>query len=215
MGGAGVGVPEDVVLGEDASFQERLDQAQDTLVPDPTSHPVHQGRVVDLVEARRDVTLQHPLIADAGEVADLGDGVLGPASGAEPVRARAKVRLEDRLQHQLQGRLHDPVTGGGDAKAAELAAGLGDHPLPHRQRFEPSGLEIVSQPGEQFRCAEDDRAGFHSIDSGRPRPPVAPNPLPRNHEEGGVVDEVVEVIEPTLGIVGRPLVQLGLHLQYP
>ncbi len=146
---------------------------------------------------------------------NLGDGVLGSASGAEPVQARAEVRLEDRLQHQLQGRLHDPVTGGRDAKAAEFPTGLGDHRLPHRQRFEPSGLEIISQPGQQFRCPEDDRAGFHSIDSGRPCPPVAPNPLPRNHEEGGIGDEVVEVIEPTLGIVGSPLVQLGLHPQYP
>jgi hypothetical protein len=99
-------------------------------------------------------------------VTDLGDGVLGSASGTEPVRARAEVRLEDRLQHQLQGRLHDPVTGGRDAKAAELAAGLGDHPLPHRQRFEPPGLEIISQPSQQIRCPEDDRAGCHSIDAG-------------------------------------------------
>ena len=38
------------VLGEDARLQERLYQVQDTLVPDPVSHPVHKGRVVDLVE---------------------------------------------------------------------------------------------------------------------------------------------------------------------
>ncbi len=144
LGGAGVGVPVDAVLGEDASFEERLHQTQDTFVSDPMSHPVHEGRVVDLVEARPDVTLEHPLIADTGQVTDLGDGGLGSASGTEPVRARAEVRLEDWLQHQLQGRLHDPVTNGRDAKPAEFAAGLGDHPLPHRQRLEPSGLEILS-----------------------------------------------------------------------
>jgi hypothetical protein len=30
---------------------------------------------------------------------DLGDGVMGPASGTEAVTARLKVRLEDRLEH--------------------------------------------------------------------------------------------------------------------
>ena len=50
------------VLGEDTGLQERLHQTQDTFVPDPTSHPVHQGGVVDLVEARLDVGLEHPLV---------------------------------------------------------------------------------------------------------------------------------------------------------
>jgi len=36
-----------------------------------------------------------------------------------------------------------------------------------------------------------------------------------HNEESGVVDEVVKVVEPTLRIVGRPLVQPGLHPQYP
>ena len=50
---------------------------------------------------------------------------------------------------------------------------------------------------------------------GRARPSVAPDPLPRISEDSRVTDEVVEVIEPTIGIVGSPLVQLGLDLQYP
>ena len=48
-------VPVNAVLSEDARLQERLHQAQDALVPDPMSHPAHEGRVVDLVEARLDV----------------------------------------------------------------------------------------------------------------------------------------------------------------
>ena len=31
-------------------MQERLHQAHDTLIPDSMPHPVHEGRVVDLVE---------------------------------------------------------------------------------------------------------------------------------------------------------------------
>ncbi|MGC8635361.1 MAG: hypothetical protein ACP5VP_12045, partial [Candidatus Limnocylindrales bacterium] len=44
----------DAILREDAGSQERRHQAQDTLVPDPSSHPVQQGPVVDLVERNRD-----------------------------------------------------------------------------------------------------------------------------------------------------------------
>ena len=54
------------LFGEDPGPQERLHQAQDALVSDPTSHPAHQGGVVDLVEARRDVRLEHPLVVPGG-----------------------------------------------------------------------------------------------------------------------------------------------------
>ena len=62
LGRAGVGVPLDAILTEDASFQERLHQSQDAPVPDAMSHPTHESRVVDLVEAGRDVRLEHPLV---------------------------------------------------------------------------------------------------------------------------------------------------------
>ena len=38
------------VLVEDARLEERLHQSQDAFVPDASAHPVHQGRVRDLVE---------------------------------------------------------------------------------------------------------------------------------------------------------------------
>jgi len=50
------------ILAKDTRLEKCLDQSQDTLVPDPISHTIHKGRVVDLVEARLDVTLEHPLI---------------------------------------------------------------------------------------------------------------------------------------------------------
>jgi len=53
---------------------------KDTLVFDPVSHPVHEGRVVDLVEAGRDVPLEHPGVALGGEEVNLGNG--RPALGA-------------------------------------------------------------------------------------------------------------------------------------
>ena len=81
---------------------------------------------------------------------DLGDGVLGSALRAEAIRAWLEVRLEDRLEHQLQRGLHDPVGGRRDPQAADLARRLGDRLLPHPLGNEPAGLEIISQPAEQL-----------------------------------------------------------------
>jgi len=43
-------------------LEKCLHEGQDTFVADSTAHPVHEGRVVNLVETRRDVTLDDPLI---------------------------------------------------------------------------------------------------------------------------------------------------------
>jgi len=42
-------------------------------------------------------------------VVNLGDGVLGSAHRAEAIGTWLEVRLEDRLENQFQGGLHDPV----------------------------------------------------------------------------------------------------------
>jgi hypothetical protein len=146
---------------------------------------------------------------------DLGDGVMGPATGTEPVGTRVEVRLEDRLEDQLHAGLHNPVPSGGDAQRAELAVRFGDHPLPHGQRLEPAGFEIVSQPTQKRLLPDHDGARCHPIDAGRACPSIAPHPIPRHGEEGGIGDEVEQVTEPTIRAVGRPSVQLGLDTQYP
>ncbi len=111
--------------------------------------------------------------------------------------------------------MHGAVPGGGDAKPTKLSRLLGDELLPHGQGGEPPGLEIVSQLGEELPPAGEDGAGRHSIHACRPCPSVPPYPIPRNGEEGGIGDEVEQVIEPTSWVVGSPSVQLGLDLQYP
>ena len=87
LAGAGAGAPVEAVLGEDARLQERADQRQDTLIDDPMTHALHQRGVVDLVEARLDVTFEHPLVGAVArrEVVNLGDRVLGSSSWPEPV----------------------------------------------------------------------------------------------------------------------------------
>src|SRR6202034_3318365 len=92
------------------------------LISDPISHPSHEGNVVNLVEARLDVTLEHPPVVAVGrcEIVNLGDGVLGSASWTEAIGAWLEVRLEDRLEHQLQRGLHDPVCGRRDPERTDL-----------------------------------------------------------------------------------------------
>src|SRR5205809_7392926 len=77
-----MGVHADAEYGEDPGLEERLDQRQHTLVFDPAPDPVHQHRVIDRVEARFDVGIQHPPVALASEMVDLGNRVLSPPPGA-------------------------------------------------------------------------------------------------------------------------------------
>jgi hypothetical protein len=65
--------------------------------------------VIDRVEARFDVSIDHPLVVSrrGGQLVDLGDRVLRPVPRAEAVRAWLEVRLENRFQDQFQSRLRD------------------------------------------------------------------------------------------------------------
>jgi site-specific DNA recombinase len=136
--GTGGGFSQQPVLTEDACFEERLHQGKDAVVPDPSPHQTHQGRVRDLVEARLDVSLDDPLVLawTRRQVVHLGDRIMCPTLRTEPVGARVEVRLEDRLQHQLQRGLDHPVGHGRDPQPARLAASLRDHPFADRQRAE-------------------------------------------------------------------------------
>src|SRR5690606_22446474 len=142
---------------------------------------------------------------------------MGSPTRAEAVRARLEIRLEDRFQHQFEGRLHHPVTGGGDTQPAQLAAGLGDHPLTDRQRLERAGLQVGSQSvQERFGAAGlFDVSGGFAVHTSSPSAPVASDPVPPNQQKRRVTNEVVKVVEPTLRIGFRPLMQLGLDLQCP
>src|SRR5215208_6487524 len=128
--------------------------------------------MVDHVEARFDVTFQHPLIGAGGELVNLRDRVLGSPSGTEAIRAWLEVRLEDRLEHQLEGRLHGAIPRGRDAQPSQLAAArLGDHPFPHRKWSEPPRFEIISQLRKKLSSAD-------RIDCGRsPSTPADRFPL--------------------------------------
>ncbi|PRX42831.1 hypothetical protein B0I32_1662 [Nonomuraea fuscirosea] len=65
--------------------------------------------MVNPVEARLDVRIQHPPIASGAEMVDLSDRILSTPVGPEPIGDRLEVGLEDRFQHKFQPGLHDPV----------------------------------------------------------------------------------------------------------
>ncbi|HEX5116137.1 MAG TPA: hypothetical protein VFW65_13160 [Pseudonocardiaceae bacterium] len=100
LGRAGVRVPGLAVGRHDARLQECLDQSENPLVLDSSSHPFQESGVCDVVEAHFDVRVQHPVIALGAEVVDLSDRVVGPSFEAETVADRLEGRLEDRFQDQ-------------------------------------------------------------------------------------------------------------------
>jgi len=150
---------------------------------------------------------------------DLGDRVLGPAPGAEAVTDRLEIRLEDRLQDQHQGGLHQPVHRGRNAEPSVFPrlAALGNQPFPHRQRGERARLQLLPrlvQEGHDVGVIGDE-CRDHPVHPRGARPLISPHPFPRDREEVRVINEVEQIIEPAARIFGRPKVQLGLHPQYP
>jgi site-specific DNA recombinase len=216
---AGQGVLPVAELGEHPGFEERLNQRQNALVLDPSAHPVHQGRVVDRVETRFDIRVQHPPVAAGAEVVYLCDRVMGAPLGTEPIGDRPKVGLEDGFQHQLERRLHDPVRDGRDPQLADLPGPtrFGDLALPNRQRAERAALDggpqVVQEPGHAHVFL--DVRGRQAVHAGRARPLVTCDPVERHDQRRRVVHEVEQVIEPAAGIGHRPTVKLGLHPRYP
>jgi hypothetical protein len=88
---------------------------------------------------------------------DLGDRVLGSPLGAKAITAWLEIRLKDRLEHQLQGCLRNPVTRGRDAKPTELPAALGDHPLAHAIGLKPPRLQVAPKARQPPARVSDPR----------------------------------------------------------
>ena len=148
---------------------------------------------------------------------NLSHGVVRASVRPETVRARLKVGLEDRLQHQLQGRLHDTVRHRRDAQPAGVRRpGFGII-----RSLTGSGLNVPVRNADRTSAKNATRAalGLDVVAAGRRMPaavrPCSPHPRPRLPEEGRVGHEVEQITKPAIGIGLRPQVQLGLDPQYP
>ena len=84
------------------AFDKRLDQSQNTLVDDSRTDLFHDRGMVQFVETRRDIGLEHPMMIPGPQSMYLGDRVPSTTPRAETVADRCEIRLEDRLQHQQQ-----------------------------------------------------------------------------------------------------------------
>ncbi|MEW1660969.1 hypothetical protein [Streptomyces sp. NPDC093707] len=114
--------------------------------------------------------------------------------------------------------LDHPVPNGRNTQPTALCRPrLGDHPFTHGKRTESAALQIGPHFVEESLNTLPVLHGMGSlpVHSSRASAPVPPHPIPRNQQERGIGNEIEQVIEPAITIVGRPTVQLGLHLQYP
>ena len=150
--------------------------------------------MVDAPEVVRDVGVQHVVTALRTHLPQTLQRLRGRALGAEAVRARTKVRLEDRLQHQLRRHLDDPVTDRRDAERAHAPVRLRDvpakdrlRPIPARAQLGLEGLQKVADAGPHDRV---DRLAVHAGDT-----LVALHPLPRFPQDVTPVDTVVQRVE--------------------
>ena len=188
------------VVGHHPGLEERLDQPQHALVLDPYPDPVHQRDVIDVVETRLDVGLQHPVIPVGGEVMDLGDGVV-----RAPVRVGTRTSTAGSPPRRsvpapvsaLPGPPGRSRSGSPAARSFPLA--LGDHHLPHLDRPERAAPSSRSRTCCQELLDPDpgrDLGHRGPVHPRRPRPRVPGDALPRHHQERRVADEVVQIIEP-------------------
>jgi hypothetical protein len=150
---------------------------------------------------------------------NLGDRVMSPPLGPEPIGDRHEVGLENGFQHQLKRRLDNPIR---DRRYPEFAKLSGptrfrDLAFPHRQRPKRAvlqgGPQVVQEPGHAHTLLDvGDRQAIHA---GCACTLVSRDPVKCHHQRRRVVHEVEQVIEPAARIDHRPTVKFGLHLRYP
>ncbi|MEO8749387.1 MAG: hypothetical protein ABI384_03225 [Allobranchiibius sp.] len=106
------------------------------------------------------------------------------------------------------------VGHGRDPQPAQLATRFRDHPLPRGIGMSCRAFNCSRSPvSSSARVGDIDRC--ESVDAAGPLSPVAPDPTPCDNEHGVAMDEVDQIIDPTVRITDRPVAQLGLHSQYP
>ena len=96
------------------------------------------------------VRVVHRPIPGLEMTAYLPQRLVGRAPGAKPVRAIQEVRVENRLQDQQGGGLHDPIAQGRDAQGALLPICLRDVDAPYRLGAIGLGTQLLVQLLDQL-----------------------------------------------------------------
>jgi Recombinase zinc beta ribbon domain len=181
--------------------QPTSEQLDHPSVPHAPLHLSDQRVVVDGVEARLDVGVEHPCLALIGRHTDSLQGLLGGAFRAEPETDRAEVGLEDRLEHDLGGRHHHPVAHRRDTQRPGLTrpTRLGDVNAPQRlrpirSRPHPFG-EPVEEGPHRLHAPSRDVVDANTVDSGVAS--VRGHVRPRSPHHVAAGDLVEQGMEPT------------------
>jgi site-specific DNA recombinase len=125
-------------------LQPQSQQFEHPPIRDPPTHLSEQAFVVDLAEEIGDIELDHKLIT-------LDEPTAQPLLGhhrrpfrPKPIRARHKVRLENRFQHELGRRLDYPVSHRGNPQRPLTALWFRDlHPT-RRRRAIPTLAKVTA-----------------------------------------------------------------------
>src|SRR6266511_1255869 len=120
--------------------------------------------------------------------------------------------MRDFVEAGFDVSLYDPL----------VIPGLEEAHLGHRVMGPAVGAEAAvfergPQPVEELlnSLPDLDGHGGSPVHPGRAGTLVSPHPIPRHQQEGGIGDEVKQIVEPAMRIITSPTVQLGLDLQYP
>ena len=160
----------------------------------------------DRRETGSDVRLDHPPAAPPALIDEHLQGVVRRAPGTEPEAARQEVRLEDRLEHDLQRGLHDPVADRGNRQRPHLVRpGLGyQHPPGGHRPVSPLPQlagQLAEQPGNPvlLDLGQGDLVNARSA-------VVTAHHHPRTPQDVTAHDLVHQRMEPPPGIsLGRPV----------
>src|SRR5947209_6914874 len=103
-----------------ACLQPVVDETQHLAVGYPPSERCHQFLMVERVEELLNVCIYHIAVTIPGVLGDDCKGIVLAYARTEAEGVAFKVRLEDRLKHELGCSLHHTVTQGGDTKRTKL-----------------------------------------------------------------------------------------------
>ena len=161
--------------------------------------PVHQRGVIDLVETRLDVGLQHPVVRLRREVVDLSDRVL-----------RAPVRAGTRRRHGWKSASKIGSSTSFSAACTTRSVTVG---MPNARSFPlalgiitcrtGAGVNVRDRSWSRISCRNastpipgHDPGHGGPVDPGGARPRVARDAFPRHGQHRRVAHQVVQIIKP-------------------
>src|SRR3954453_4357002 len=109
-----------------------LDQTQHVPVDDSAGDTLHEFAVWNRIEVFRQISVNNICIACFQELMHSSDSVLRTPLRSVAESIRFQIRLEDRLDYQLGGSLHDSIPYTRNTERPFPAPGPGYLPPPHR-----------------------------------------------------------------------------------